>query len=214
MFLTFFTFFGIIYASFVERWLHKNVMHKPFWKFTYPCDSHRDVHHKKFRADDSYHLANHPQDKRTIPMAWWNGPALVAFWSMPFYISSFLATWTLDLLNLEQYMWLAYRMWHVWTIIAIILAVYYGIYETIHWCMHLPDKRRIENTWWFRRLNGHHLLHHRYMNKNFNVVWPLADLLCGTLLLRSPIKFKQATGPSVPNVQPLEETPQPANQST
>ena len=42
------------------------------------------------------------------------------------------------------------------------------------------------------RLNGHHLLHHRYMNKNFNVVLPLADLCLGTLLLRSKIAFAQA----------------------
>jgi hypothetical protein len=40
------------------------------------------------------------------------------------------------------------------------------------------------------------------MHKNYNVVFPLADLLLGTLLLRSKVKFKQAEGPSVPNVQP------------
>jgi hypothetical protein len=40
------------------------------------------------------------------------------------------------------------------------------------------------------------------MNKNFNVVLPLADLCLGTLLLRSKVQFKQACGPSVPNVQP------------
>jgi len=34
------------------------------------------------------------------------------------------------------------------------------------------------------------------------VVLPLADLFLGTLLLRAPAHFKQATGPSVPNVQP------------
>jgi hypothetical protein len=40
------------------------------------------------------------------------------------------------------------------------------------------------------------------MGKNFNVVFPLADLVLGTLLLRSRVQFKQAEGPSVPNVQP------------
>jgi len=53
-------------------------------------------------------------------------------------------------------------------------------------------------------LNGHHLLHHRYMHKNFNVVFPLADLILGTLMPRSKTKFAQARGPSVPDVQPLE----------
>jgi sterol desaturase/sphingolipid hydroxylase (fatty acid hydroxylase superfamily) len=69
--------------------------------------------------------------------------------------------------------------------------------------MHLPKKRRVEQSWIYFRLNGHHLLHHRYMHKNFNVVLPLADLMLGTLLLRSKISFAQAQGPAVPNVQPL-----------
>ena len=70
--------------------------------------------------------------------------------------------------------------------------------------MHLPKKRHVEQSWIFYRLNGHHLLHHRYMHKNFNVVMPLADLLLGTLMLRSKVKFKQAEGRAVPNVQPRE----------
>jgi hypothetical protein len=40
------------------------------------------------------------------------------------------------------------------------------------------------------------------------VVFPLADLCLGTLLLRSKIHFKQATGPCVPNVQP-KSAPKP-----
>ncbi|MGH7993446.1 MAG: fatty acid hydroxylase, partial [Limisphaerales bacterium] len=75
-------------------------------------------------------------------------------------------------------------------------------YEYMHWCMHLPKKRYVEHSGIFFRLNGHHLLHHRYMHKNFNVVLPLADLCLGTLLLRSKVAFAQARGPSVPNVQP------------
>jgi len=50
---------------------------------------------------------------------------------------------------------------------------YYAAYEYIHWCMHLPRKRYVERSGIFFRLNGHHLLHHRYMHKNFNVVFPL-----------------------------------------
>jgi sterol desaturase/sphingolipid hydroxylase (fatty acid hydroxylase superfamily) len=60
----------------------------------------------------------------------------------------------------------------------------------------------LERSGIFFRLNGHHLLHHRYMGKNYNVVLPMADLCLGTLLLRSKVQFKQAEGPSVPNVQP------------
>jgi hypothetical protein len=41
------------------------------------------------------------------------------------------------------------------------------------------------------------------MHKNFNVVLPIADLVLGTLLLRSKTRFAQVTGPSVPDLQPL-----------
>ena len=84
-------------------------------------------------------------------------------------------------------------------------------YEYMHWCMHLPKARRVERSWIFYRLNGHHLLHHRYMHKNYNVVMPFADLCLGTLLLRSKIKFPQARGAAIPDVQPkAEHTPSPA----
>jgi sterol desaturase/sphingolipid hydroxylase (fatty acid hydroxylase superfamily) len=65
----------------------------------------------------------------------------------------------------------------------------------------------VERSGIFFRLNGHHLLHHRYMGKNFNVVLPLADLCLRTLLLRSKIAFAQAQGPSVPDVQPKGNNP-------
>jgi sterol desaturase/sphingolipid hydroxylase (fatty acid hydroxylase superfamily) len=73
--------------------------------------------------------------------------------------------------------------------------------------MHLPRKRHVERSGIFFRLNGHHLLHHRYMGKNFNVVLPLADLSLRTLLLRSKIAFAQARGSSVPDVQPKGNDP-------
>ncbi len=84
----------------------------------------------------------------------------------------------------------------------------------MHWCMHLPRKRNVERSGIFFRLNGHHLLHHRYMHKNFNVVLPLADLCLGTLLLRSKVHFKQAVWPLCPNVQPKEKRLKQTHQAT
>jgi sterol desaturase/sphingolipid hydroxylase (fatty acid hydroxylase superfamily) len=118
-------------------------------------------------------------------MAWWNGPVLVALCQVPFIIAAVFS-----------------RKWGLICGAGISCTIYYAAYEYMHWCMHLPKKRHVERSKIFFRLNGHHLLHHRYMHKNFNVVFPLADLLLGTLLLRSKVKFKQAEGPSVPNVQP------------
>jgi hypothetical protein len=159
-------------------------MHRPTFNFRYPYERHALVHHRIFRADHTYHLIKE-EDKKTIPMAWWNGPVLVSLVLVPFLVFAFLA-----------------NKWGVLCGAAVACTAYYAAYEYMHWCMHLPRKRHVERSGIFFRLNGHHLLHHRYMNRNFNVVLPLADLFLGTLLLRSKVHFKQATGPSVPNVQP------------
>ena len=175
---------GIIVASFFEWALHRFIMHRPVGSFDYAYRAHTLVHHRIFKSDESYHLIE-ARDRRTIPMAWWNGPALIAAFALPFAIASLLT-----------------GQWGIVAGAAAAVACYYGVYEYMHWCMHLPKSRRLERSWLFRRLNGHHLLHHRYMRKNFNVVFPLADLCLGTLMLRSKCHFAQPTGPGVPDVQP------------
>jgi len=176
--------FGIVFASFFEWTLHRYVMHRPVGKFRYAFQAHAVVHHQVFKADKTYHLHDE-KDKETIPMAWWNGAVLILIGMIPFALLSW-----------------ATGLWGITLGGFIAFTSYYCFYEYIHWCMHLPKARRIEKPWWFRKLNGHHLLHHRYMHKNFNVVLPVADLILGTLMLRAKTVFMQATGPSVPDVQP------------
>lgn len=177
-------FAGIVYASILEWLLHRYVMHRPVGSFRYPFETHAMVHHRTFKADHTYHLI-HEKDREIIPMAWWNGPVLILIASIPAAIVSFfMGSWIPFLASIAS------------------VGAYYCAYEYIHWCMHIPKRRVVERSGIFFRLNGHHLLHHRYMTKNFNVVCPLADLLFGTLLLRSKVSFKQARGPAVPNVQP------------
>jgi hypothetical protein len=178
---------AVVFASFFEWTLHRFLMHRPLGKLDYPFRTHALIHHHIFKADHSYHLINE-QDKETIPMAWWNGPVLIALCMVPMLALA----------------WLTGR-WPMSFGALVAFIGYYGTYEYLHWCMHLPKVRRLESSKIFLRMNGHHLLHHRYMHKNFNVVLPLADLCLGTLLVRSKLKFAQATGPSVPNVQPREE---------
>lgn len=180
------TIIATVYCSLFEWILHRFVMHRPIGSFTYPYQRHTLVHHRIFKSDHTYHLI-HEEDKKTIPMAWWNGPALVSIALLPFVLLS-----------------LAAGNWGILCGAALASSLYYGAYEYMHWCMHLPRKRHVERSGIFFRLNGHHLLHHRYMNRNFNVVLPLADLCLGTLLLRSKVQFRQASGPSVPNVQPRQ----------
>lgn len=175
----------LAYCSIFEWSLHRFVMHRSFFGFDYAFKAHAQVHHHIFRADDSYHLRD-DKTKKTIPMAWWNGPVLVLLSSVPFdLIGWWFETWSVPITS------------------VVIISAYYGTYEYLHWCMHLPKRRRLESSKIFMKLNGHHILHHRYQRRNFNVVLPLADLLFGTLLLRAKKRFNQARGPSVPDVQPL-----------
>ena len=173
---------GVAFASLFEWTLHRFFMHKPFFKYRYPYERHTLTHHRIFKADHTYHLQD-TRDKKTIPMAWWNCLVLVSIgtiMTIPFS--------------------LYFQNWWISVILAIEFAIYYGVYERIHWCMHLPKDRKLERNGIFFRLNGHHLLHHRYHHRNFNVVLPLADLCLLTLLLRSKSLFKQPTHPVVPIV--------------
>lgn len=182
--------FFFLLCPFAEWALHRYIMHRPFkilfWWLRYPFRSHALVHHNIYKADHTYHVQ--PGDTgEKIPMAWWNSLVIVAIGCT--MISSYF--------NYFGWKWLPLAL--------VIMFGYYGVYEYIHWCMHLPKDRRVEMWWVFRKLNGHHLLHHRYMHKNFNVVFPLADLVFGTLMIRSPVVFAQAHGTAVPDVQPLHE---------
>ncbi len=169
-------FAGFVYSSFPEWVLHRYVMHRVFnffgFKFRYPFNSHAMIHHQIFKADQSYELKNHyPRDQQshqeTIPMAWWNGPVLIAIMSLPFLAMIFIDV-----------------PWFMVISIILGIACYYCAYEYIHWCMHKPKGRWFERTWIYKWIKDHHRRHHAHMNRNnFNVVLPLADLCFGTLLL-------------------------------
>ena len=176
---------AVVVCSFLEWVLHRYIMHRPLGKFVYPYRAHTLTHHRVFRADKTYHLVNE-KDMEKIAMAWWNGPVLIAVAQIPMIPVAWLT-----------------GQWGLLCGTTLAVSCYYGAYEYLHWCMHLPKQRRVERSGIFFRLNGHHLLHHRYMNTNYNVVFPLADWVLGTLLLRSKVSFAQARGPAVPDVQPL-----------
>ena len=180
---------AVVFASFFEWTLHRYLMHRPFAGIVYPYERHALIHNRIFKADHTYHLIR-DEDKWTIPMAWWNGPLLILATQLPFVAVSWI-----------------FGKWGIICGSALACSAYYGAYEYMHWCMHLPRKRQVERSGIFFRLNGHHLLHHRYMQRNYNVVFPLADLCLGTLMLRAKVHFKQAVGPSVPNVQPRQPRP-------
>ncbi len=177
--------FAVVFTSFFEWVLHKHVMHKPVGRFRYPYEAHAVVHHHIFKADETYHLQKE-EDKHTIRMAIWNILVLLPIASAPWLLVSYFV-----------------GDYSIVVKVAIVILLYYFAYEYVHWCMHLPKKRKLEMLWIFRFLNTHHLLHHRYMQTNFNVVLPIADIILGTKMWRPKTRFKQELGPMF-----LEVTPQ------
>ncbi len=93
-------------------------------------------------------------------MAWWNGAVLIAMVMIP-SVAAGLGRRTLGV---------AGRGFMALDVLLLRLR--------IHPLVHAPAQGAgVESPGLFFRLNGHHLLHHRYMHKNFNVVLPLAEVL-------------------------------------
>jgi len=138
-------------------------MHRPTF-FTYPFRAHAQIHHQVFKADKSY-LLHEGTNKWLITMAWWNYPGLLALHA-PIIV-------VLELSGI-----------HVSAGIVLAMSFYYFLYEYLHFCMHSTKGRFFEKTWVFRFLNNHHLIHHKFMHRNLNVVFPLADITFGTLILK------------------------------
>jgi hypothetical protein len=153
----------LIYSSYFEWVLHRFFMHRPTL-FHYPFRAHAQIHHQVFKADKSYHLDDE-NNKWLITFAWWNYPLLLGLHA-PVMIA-------LEMAGL-----------HVTAGIILGMSTYYFTYEYLHFCMHSPKSRFFENWKVFQFINRHHLIHHKYMHRNLNVVMPLADLTLGTLILK------------------------------
>jgi sterol desaturase/sphingolipid hydroxylase (fatty acid hydroxylase superfamily) len=65
-------------------------------------------------------------------------------------------------------------------------VIYYIGYEGTHLLMHKPRFGWLERSRPFQFIKRHHSIHHVRMNRNFNVLLPLADLVLGTLVLEMP----------------------------
>jgi hypothetical protein len=150
-----------IYGSFFEWLLHRHVFHtRKFSALIFRA--HTLIHHQRYRGDHTYQT--HDDHPRHVPMSWWALPALLAL-HVPVF-------WAVQAVAGLPLLWGA----------TLAVIVYFGVYESIHWAMHVPRAaglvRRLPIYRW---LDAHHRTHHQFMLSNLNVVFPLADLLLGTL---------------------------------
>ena len=67
---------------------------------------------------------------------------------------------------------------------VIMAMLYFLQYESLHFCYHLHEDAWIARLPVIRRLREHHRVHHAHhlMNSyNFNITWPIADFVFGTI---------------------------------
>ena len=152
-----------VLMSFIEHQLHRRVMHrKGFFSSRIAAlktafEQHAIVHHGHYLK--TFHDAPVPSGTdRGIQLSMREG----FFESLPFSLVIALFSYTGAI------------------IFPLIACTHHFIWNKIHMEMHKPEDRFFTRWSVYKFLARHHYLHHRYPNKNFNVVFPLADYVLGT----------------------------------
>lgn len=165
--------FYFLYGSFFEWAFHRYLFHSPrFVKSTFRA--HQLVHHQRYKYEPTSYEWQEGQEKDHVAMNWF---ALVLF--LAFHAPLF---WTVQALTGWQSMWGGLAA----------VTTYYAVYEYFHYCMHIPGNRWFENRWPFTFVKEHHRIHHKYMLKNLNVFFPLADVCLGTFVSASSLQKTRA----------------------
>lgn len=148
------------YGSFFEHTLHRYLMHRDNL-LKYPYKLHALQHHKLFRADESYHAVNEDVKQH------------VSFGIGEYIILPLLHL--IPFVALEIYAGLP-------VVIGGMLAIYayLAAFDLTHYSMHVPNTFFFEKYGFFKWLKQHHLLHHKYQDRNLNVVLPIADFVLRT----------------------------------
>ncbi len=163
-----------VQSSFFEWVFHRYWLHRP-WLPKDCFTAHTLVHHQLCKFEDTFEVVEHEQEE-ALHFQWWGGPFLVSLNIIPWV----LLAWALAASGAK----LPYLAFLISFSIAA-LAYYVG-YESIHYFMHKPRLDFVERSRWFQFLKKHHRIHHVHMNRNLNVLFPLADLVLGTLVTKMP----------------------------
>jgi hypothetical protein len=116
------------------------------------------------------------EQHEALTFMWWGGPVLIAISATPWVLLAI----ALRVFGAE----LPYLTFLITFIV--VTSLYYAGYEGLHFLMHKPTFPFIERSRMFQFIKRHHRIHHVHMNRNLNVLLPLADLLLGTLVTQMP----------------------------
>ena len=176
--------FSYILMSFIEHQVHSRLMHKrSIAMFEKTFKGHAINHHKHY----SKIFTDEPVPKgedTDIRMNVWKAPIK----GIPYFLVISIFSWQCALV------FVAVGTLHSW------------IWNQIHLEMHKPEGRPFSKWPIYKFLARYHWLHHRYQDKNFNVVFPFADYVLGTVAKPTAADLKLMEEQLEPQKVPQLET--------
>jgi hypothetical protein len=155
--------FSALIISFIEHQVHCHMMHRPGFMsrftsaFKRTFEAHALNHHKYYSPIFSEEPIGSGEDKE-IRLTVIKGP----------------------IKTLPVILLIAAFSWQGALIFTATVLFHHWAWNKIHLEMHMPAGRSFGKWPVYLFLARHHYLHHKYQNKNFNVVFPFADYVLGT----------------------------------
>lgn len=151
--------FSIILMSFIEHQVHSRLMHKrSLVRFKKTFEAHAITHHKdhygEVFCDEPVPVGEDKEIRLTVKKAPLKALPIAAL--------------------------IALVSWHGALILIVVVTLHHWVWNKIHLEMHKPEQRFFSRWAVYKFLARYHWLHHKYPNKNYNVVFPFADYLLGT----------------------------------
>jgi len=165
--------FSCVLASFIEHQVHRHLMHRRNFLsertagFKRVYEAHTLVHHAYYATIFSDEPVPQGED-REIRLTVHKAPLK----ALPFAVLIALVSW------LGAAIFVGVMVFHHWA------------WNKIHLEMHKPEQK-LFSTWpVYKFLARHHCLHHRHLDRNFNVVFPFADYVLGTSVRANEVDLR------------------------
>jgi hypothetical protein len=165
--------FSCILMSFIEHQVHRRLMHRRnplsdrFASFKKTFEAHAITHHghySKIFSDEPVPVGEDKEIRMT--------PHKGMMRAIPIAL----------LLSLVS--------WHGAVIFVLVVGLHHHIWNRIHLEMHKPEQRYFSNWPIYKFLARYHCLHHKYPDKNLNVVFPFADYVLGTNVAVNEVELR------------------------
>jgi hypothetical protein len=172
----------LLYANLSEYFGHRGPMHHPWRGLAIVYRRHAGQHHRFFTAAEME--IGDVRDLKAV---------LFPIVMMIFFVVAFA-------LPVGLVLGWAFGSNVAWLFVAAAMA-YFLNYELLHLLYHLPQDGRLARLPWLSRLRRLHQAHHDpalMAHYNFNITYPVGDLLFGTLWRGDARRIGRAAGPVRP----------------